>query len=106
METTTLDLVNNVSEFLDIADFMQDEELEKALALVVKLMVNPDVPATKAAVLITELQAYSAKFGILASYYTNIKKDDRAKKNIYYSMREALDRLVDALKYNTRSYYG
>jgi hypothetical protein len=39
---------------------------------------------------------------MLASWYTNVKKDERAKKNIYYSAKEATDRLVDALKYAVR----
>jgi streptomycin 6-kinase len=81
---------------------MEDDELTQTLVLVAKLISKPDVPAAVGVELIVKLQAYSAKFAMLASWYTNVKKDERAKKNIYYSAKEATDRLVDALKYAVR----
>lgn len=106
--TTTLELVNEVAEFSDISEIMNDEQLTDALGIIVKLMMNPDIPAQKAVGLIVQLEAYAAKFKMLASYYTNVKKDDRAKKNLYYSANEAVQRLVDSLKYSAKlgSYYG
>lgn len=106
--TTTIDLVNEVAEFTEISELMNDEQLTDALGIIVKLMMNPDVPAQKAVGLIVQLEAYAAKFKMLASYYTNVKKDDRAKKNLYYSANEAVQRLVDSLKYSAKlgSYYG
>lgn len=106
--TTTLELVNEVAEFSDISEIMDDDQLTDALGIIVKLMMNPDVPAQKAVNLIVQLEAYAAKFKMLASYYTNVKKDDRAKKNLYYSANEAVQRLVDSLKYSAKlgSYYG
>jgi hypothetical protein len=49
----------------------------------------------------------STKFAMLASVYSTILKDkagteNNNKKNIYYSVKEALDRLVDSLKYVVR----
>ena len=69
--------------------------------------MKPEVPSAKAPMLIIELQAISAKLAILASYYSTIAKDkagtvNNNKKNIYYSVKEATDRLVDALKYSAR----
>jgi len=106
--TTTIELVNEVAEFTDISELMNDEQLTDALGVIVKLMMNPDVPAQKAVGLIVQLEAYAAKFKMLASYYTNVKKDDRARKNLYYSANEAVQRLVDSLKYSAKlgSYYG
>lgn len=106
--TTTLELVNEVAEFSDISEIMSDDQLTDALGIIVKLMMNPDVPPQKAVGLIVQLEAYAAKFKMLASYYTNVKKDDRAKKNLYYSANEAVQRLVDSLKYSAKlgSYYG
>lgn len=106
--TTTLELVNEVAEFTDISEIMDDDQLTDALGIIVKLMMNPDVPAQRAVNLIVQLEAYAAKFKMLASYYTNVKKDDRAKKNLYYSANEAVQRLVDSLKYSAKlgSYYG
>jgi hypothetical protein len=106
--TTTIDLVNEVAEFTEISELMNDEQLTDALGIIVKLMMSPDIPAQKAVGLIVQLEAYAAKFKMLASYYTNVKKDDRAKKNLYYSANEAVQRLVDSLKYSAKlgSYYG
>ena len=105
METNTIDLLNEVSMFNDISEYMQDDELTEALVLVAKLIAQPDVPPHRAAALIVQLQSYSTKFAMLAAYYANVKKDDRSKKNVYYSAREAVDKLVDALKYAARSHY-
>ena len=99
---TTVELLNKVNGFNEIAEYMQDEELTNTLALVAKLISKPDVPTAVGVELIVKLQAYSAKFAMLASWYTNVKKDERAKKNIYYSAKESTDRLVDALKYVIR----
>ena len=100
--TTTIDLVNEVNEFVELNEFMEDEQLLDALAVVVKLMLSPDIPAQKAVSLIVQLEAYAAKFGMLASYYTNVKKGQTAKKNIYYSANKSMERLVDSLKYTAK----
>lgn len=100
----TVDILNSITQFNDISEYMQDEELTKVLVVVSKLIANPDVPPAKATLLITQLQAYSSKFAMLAAWYSHVKKDDRAKKNMYYTAREAVDKLVDALKYNVRNF--
>lgn len=106
-EKNTLELISEITEFNDLHNFLNDEQLDRALALVIKLLMNPDVPAAKAPHLIIELQAISAKFGIMSAYYTTIAKDkagtpNNNKKNIYYSAKESIDKLVDALKYVVR----
>mgnify|MGYP003337461481 FL=1 len=106
-EKNSLELISNITEFNDLHEFMKDEHLDKTLAIVVKMLMNPDVPAAKAPLLIIELQAMSTKFAILASIYSTILKDkagteNNNKKNIYYSVKESLDRLVDSLKYVVR----
>lgn len=106
---STIELISKVTEFNDLHEYMKDEQLDKALATIVKLLMNPDVPTAKAPMLIIELQALSAKFAVLASYYTTIAKDktgtpNNNKKNIYYTANEAIDRLVDALKYSARNF--
>jgi hypothetical protein len=108
MSESTLELISRVTEFNDLHEYMNDEQLDKALAMVVKLLMNPDVPSAKAPMIIIELQALSAKFAVLASYYTTIAKDktgtpNNNKKNIYYTASSAIDRLVDALKYAARN---
>jgi hypothetical protein len=106
-DKNTLELISDITEFNDLHEFMQDEHLDKALAIVVKLLMNPDVPAAKAPNLIIELQAMSTKFSMLAAVYSTIAKDkagtvNNNKKNVYYSAQESIDKLVDALKYVVR----
>lgn len=103
-----LETVSTITEFNDLTEFMQDPQLDRALDLTIKCIANPEIAATKAPKLIVELQAISAKFAVKAVEYATIKKDragteNNHRKNIYYSTKEALDRLVDALKYAARA---
>lgn len=102
-----LDVVSEITEFNDLHKFMNDAQLDKCMELVIRLLMKPDVPAAMAPRLIVELQALSTKFSMLAVYYATIAKDragtdNNNKKNIYYSTKEAIDKLVDALKYAAR----
>ncbi len=102
METetkTTIEMVNGLAE---IADYMQDEELETALTFIAKLIIKPDIPLNVATVEIVRLQAIAAKMSFKATWLTNVEKGDRAKKNIYYTAAESINNLVSALKYITR----
>ena len=106
-DKNTLELISSITEFNDLHEYMGDDQLDKALAIVVKLLMNSDVPSAKAPYLIIELQAMSTKFSMMASYYSTIAKDkagttNNNKKNIYYSAKESIDKLVDALKYVVR----
>lgn len=109
MTDNTLELISQITELNDLHYFMQDKELDKALHLVLKLVSNPNVPSSKAPALIVELQALSAKFAVLSVVYTTILQDkagtvSNQKKNIYYKINAALDKVVDALKYSAK--YG
>ena len=102
-----LEFISDITEFNDLHDYMKDEQLDRAMLVIIKLLANPDIPAAKAPTLIIELQAISAKFGMLSSYYSTIAKDkagtiNNNKKNVYYSVKESVDKLVDALKYVVR----
>ena len=102
METetkTTIEMVNGLAE---IAEYMQDEELETALTFIAKLIIKPDIPLNVATVEIVRLQAIAAKMSFKATWLTNVEKGDRAKKNIYYTAAESINNLVSALKYITR----
>lgn len=106
-DKSSLELISSITEFNDLHEFMKDEHLDRTLAIVVKLLMNQDVPSAKAPYLIIELQAMSTKFAVLASVYSTILKDkagteNNNKKNIYYSVKESIDKLVDALKYVVR----
>jgi hypothetical protein len=105
-ETTILEQISSVTEFNDLSEYMQDKDLDEAMALIIKLIAKPDVPSAKAPDLIVKLQAISSKFAIQARYYTTFEKggESSKKKNAYYTAAESVDKLVDALKYSAR--YG
>lgn len=106
VENNVLEQVSEVSEFNGLSEYMQDKDLDEALSLVIKLIVRPDVPPAKAPELIVRLQAMSAKFAMQKRYYMTFEKGTEAsvKKNTYASMSDAIDKLVDSLKYIAR--YG
>ncbi len=99
MESTTLDMVNGLSE---IAEYMNDEELTAALTFVAKIIIKPDIPLQVATVEIVRLQAIATKLAMRATWMANVDKGDRAKKNLYYTAAESINNLVAALKYVTR----
>lgn len=106
-EDNVLELISTITQFNDLSEFMKDEQLDTAMARVIKLVMKSEVPASVAPKLIVELQALSTKFALLAAYYATIAKgpsgsENANKKNIYYSTKEALNSLVDALKYAAR----
>jgi hypothetical protein len=96
---TTLEMINGLAE---IAEFMEDEELNIALTMIAKLIIKPDIPAPVASIEIVRLQAIAGKLALKATWMANVDKNNRAKKNIYYTAAEAVNNLVSALKYIMR----
>ena len=96
---TTLEMINGLAE---IAEFMEDEELNTALTMIAKLIIKPDIPAPVARIEIVRLQAIAGKLALKATWMANVDKNNRAKKNIYYTAAEAVNNLVSALKYIMR----
>ena len=92
-------MINGLSE---IADFMEDEELTVALTMIAKLIIKPDIPTQVASIEIVRLQAIAAKLALKATWMANVDKNNRAKKNIYYTAAESVNDLVSALKYIMR----
>jgi hypothetical protein len=101
-----IETISELTEFNDMKEFMNDKDLDYALDLMIKLIAKPDVPSSKAPDLIVKMQALSAKFSMLARFYTTFEKggENAKKKNVYYTAEEAINKLVDALKYSAR--YG
>jgi len=106
MSDNSLENISLVTEFNDIHTFMQDEDVDRAMDLLVKLLVSKGaVPPEQARRLIVEMQALSTKFALLATYYATIGKagsQESHKKNVYFTLRDALTKLVDAIKYTAK----
>jgi len=105
-EKPIIETISELTEFNDMKEFMNDPDLDYALDLIIKLIAKPDVPATKAPDLIVKMQALSAKFALMARYYTTFEKggENAKKKNVYFTAEDAINKIVDALKYSAR--YG
>lgn len=104
MSENPLELISQITEFNDLHEFMTDEEVDRALELVVKLLMNKGsgISPALAPKLIVELQALATKFAILGTYYQSIGKKgtvEAHKKNVYYTLKDSLSKLVDSLKY-------
>jgi predicted S18 family serine protease len=98
-DKTTIEMVNGLVE---IADYMEDEELTQALTFIAKVIIKPDIPLNVATIEIVRLQAIAAKMAFKATWMANVDKSDRGKKNLYYTAAESINSLVSALKYITR----
>ena len=94
--TTPLEQVNDLYE---IAEFMEDDELTKALEFIAKLMFKPDIPLDVARVEIVRMQAIAAKMQMKATFMANVDKSNRAKKNQYFTAAAEIDKVVAALKF-------
>lgn len=108
MPDSEVELVSKIREFNDLHTFMNDEQLDRAMTLVVKLVMNPEVPSRKAPALIVELQTLATVFAMNAAKYATFQSGpsrsvEAHKKNVYFSMKEALNKLVDALKYAAKA---
>lgn len=66
-DLTPLEIISKIGEFQELHDFMEDSELDDAMAIMVQLMVNPNLKPETNQRLIVQLQAYAAKFAMLAS---------------------------------------
>jgi len=110
MAESPLELIDSITEFNDLHEFMGDSDLDEALGLIVKIMTKPDIPVSSASILVAKMQAMSAKFGILATWYATVAKGpsgsaNHTKKNVYYTMSDQCDKLASALKYIAKVTY-
>jgi hypothetical protein len=101
---STIDLINQIDEFTELHDFMNDDDLDEAMGIIVKLIMKPEVPSTVAVPMIVKLSAIAAKLSIMATIYTTTMKgpagsDNAKKKAVYYTAADSLNKIVDALKY-------
>ena len=91
--------LEEINDLYNIAEYMQDEELTKALEFIAKLILKPDIPLSVASMEIVRMQAIAAKLSLQARWMTNVDKGNTAKKNLYYTTAAELDKVVASLKY-------
>lgn len=89
----------------DLSQFIEDEDVDKVIQLVLKIIDGEIPDANKIAVVCARLEAYNVKFRTQFSAYMSYKKgttEANQKKNHYKELYTGIDRLVDALKYLMR----
>jgi hypothetical protein len=91
--------LEEINDLYNIAEYMNDEELTKALEFIAKLILKPDIPLSVASMEIVRMQAIAAKLALQARWMTNVDKGNTAKKNLYYTTAAELDKVVASLKY-------
>lgn len=102
-----LELISTVDEFLEMHKEFKDVDLDFALSVIIKIIGKPDIPQQALVYLIIQLEAIASKLHIVASYLKNVAKPapgsiDFKKKNMYYSISDAISNLVSALKYGMK----
>lgn len=106
-DESILELISKVDEFSEISILFDDRDMDVALSKVVRIIANPDISPSAATTAIIHLQGLASKFYIQANYYKNCSKpkpgsDEYQKKNMLFSMAQALNDLCAALKYGAR----
>ena len=99
MEQTPLQQINDLWE---ISEYMDDAELTEALEFVAKVILKPDIPHQVVVIELVKLQAIAVKMGMKATYMANVDKSDRAKKNMYFTCADQLDKLCQSLKWTLK----
>ena len=97
------EVLEQVNDLYEIAEYMDDDELTTALELVAKLILKPEVPHSVATIELVRLQAIAAKLAMRATWMANVDKSDRAKKNMYYTCAAEIDKLAAAMKYMVKT---
>lgn len=102
-ERSILELISDVTEFNEFHLYFMDEDVDQAMAAIIKLISKPD--ATRAAApLVVRLQALSSKFALMAKYHMlydteETKEEKTRKKNTFMTLSAELEKLANAVKY-------
>jgi hypothetical protein len=99
-----LEYISNIQDLMDLANFIDDDDLTEAMNLAVKCIAKPDMPPNVARSALLKMQGFAFKFRMQAATYTYIHKgragtDDNIKKNIYFAVSEQCHALAQTLKY-------
>ena len=104
-ELTVAELISRVTELNEISLYFTDEDIDDAMATIIRLISKPNVPPHVAAPLIVQTQALSAKFHLMAKAYViypmdHLTKEEKTKrKNTLFSLSEVLEKLSHSLKF-------
>jgi hypothetical protein len=103
-DVSVAELISNVTELNEISLYFKNEDVDKAMALVIRMVAKPEIPAGVAARLVVQTQALSSKFSLMGKYYMlydteETKESKTRKKNTLLTLAAELEKLSNALKY-------
>lgn len=103
-DNSIAEMISEVTELNEISLYFKDEDIDEAMATIIRLISKPNVPAHVAAPLVVKLQALSSKFSLIAKYYMlpygeENKEEKSKKKNTLMTLSAELEKLANALKY-------
>jgi len=102
-----LEYVSQVTELNEISKYLQDDTLDEAMDFIIKTVMNQkDIPPTQIPKLIWKVSGISGVLKMKAKYYMLFGKEDpeaSRKKNVFLTCAEALDKIVDSMKYMAKS---
>lgn len=96
------DIISISEEFVALSKELEDPDLDKAMMYIAKLIEDPVMTSNSARWAIVQLESVAASFGLKSVQYKTYGKkgvDERYRKDVYYTARDAVRHLVDALKY-------
>jgi hypothetical protein len=94
--------IEHIAALKDLNEYLDDDDINNALEILIGLITKPDVAPAVVGPTIVKLQAIAAKCKLMASMEAHVYKKDRARKNLLFSVADALDNTVAALKYLTK----
>lgn len=102
--------LSEVQNLMDLNDFMNDPDFEKALELVLRCIAQPVLKHATARKALLLMQSYAFKFRMEGQVYMTLKKgragtDENHKKNIYFSVSEQCHEMAQTLKYLLKEQY-
>lgn len=104
---TGLGAVSEIQDFVDLHNVVEDEELQNAIDIALRMIANPNVSHATARKAMLQMQGYAFKFKMQGLVYMQIHKGAAAtkeniKKNAYFYASEQCHELAQTLKYLAR----
>lgn len=100
------DIISVSKEFASLSEHIEDPDLDRAMMYMAKFIEDPTMTSASAQWAIVHLEALASSFGMKSVNYKTYGKggvDERYRKDVYYTARDAIRHLVDALKYVIRA---
>lgn len=104
--SNVIEQLSGIMEFAQVNEFLEDDNVEKALLKLTSILGKQDINPTLIARHVVECEALAATFAIKAKYYMTIGKGEpeaSVRKNLYMTLKEQFHELAGSLKYMVRA---